>query len=411
MATAISPDNENREDNFELELSRVRKRIESVFEELVECLESQKKDLFDQLNKILSRYQSYKRETDELTKRKVELNKLTSQIEGQFTTSVESLQNTFLKQIDQELKTIVMPVEPKLVSFVCDKEKLLTEVNKLCKLVERVSEIDYKSKTQSIISVCDRGTGNGQLKNPRSVTVDHNTGNIYVADFGNNCVKVFDNTAKYLFKFGDVKGEGKMSNPWGLHICGNKVLVTQGNDCIQVYQLDGKFVSRIGSHGNGQLQFILPSGLSTDEYNDDIYICDFCNHRVQIFSENFQYKSEFGKDILHYPRDIKLYKDNIFVLDDSNPCLHIFNKDLVLQKSVVTRGRGQQVIYPWFFFIDKFGSILISDYNSNSVLILNSEFVFIHNISVSPSPMGITMDKEDRVIVVCQAANNCLQIF
>ena len=283
-------------------------------------------------------------------------------------------------------------------------------MNKLCKLVERVSEIDYKSKTQSIISVCDRGTGNGQLNYPRGVTVDHNTGNIYVADYGNNCVKVFDNTAKYLFKFGDERGEGKMSNHYGLLICGNKVLVTQWNHCIQVYQLDGKF-SRIGSYGKGQLQFNYPNGLSTDEYNGDIYICDFINHRIQIISENFQYKSEFGKDILHYPHDIKLYKDSIFVLDQSNPCLHIFNKDLVLQKSVVTRGGGQLVVNPCFFFIDKFGSILISDNNSNSILILNSEFEFIHKISVSPSPMGITMNKEDRVIVVCYADNNCLQIF
>ena len=81
----------------------------------------------------------------------------------------------------------------------------------------------------------------------------------------------------------------------------------------------------------------------------------------------------------------------------------------MLQKSVVTRGEGQQVVYPYFFCIAKFGSFLISDYNSNSIL--NSEFEFIHKISVSNYPMGITMDKEDRVIVVCQAANNCLQIF
>ena len=208
-----------------------------------------------------------------------------------------------------------------------------------------------------------------------------------------------------------MKGEGKTSNPYDLLICGNKVLVTQGNDCIHVYQLDGKFVSRIGNYGNGQLQFNNPHCLSTDVYNGDIYICDRYNHRIQIISENLHYKSEFGKDILHYPRDIKLYKDNIFVLDQSYPCLHMFNKDLVLQKSVVTRGRGQQVIYPLFFFIDKFGSILTSDNNSNSILILNSEFEFIHKISVSNNPMGITMDEEDRVIVVCCADNNCLQIF
>ena len=127
--------------------------------------------------------------------------------------------------------------------------------------------------------------------------------------------------------------------------------------------------------------------------------------------KTFQYKSEFGKDILHCPLDVKLYKDNIFILDESNPCLHIFNKDLVLQKSVVTRGEGQQVVNPLFFCIDKFGSILISDRYSNSILILSSKCEFIHKISVSNSPMGITMDKEDRVIVVCVAANNCLQIF
>ena len=57
-----------------------------------------------------------------------------------------------------------MPARPNLVRFVCDKNKLVSEVNELCKLMERVSEIDYKSKTQSVISVCDQGTGNEQLE-------------------------------------------------------------------------------------------------------------------------------------------------------------------------------------------------------------------------------------------------------
>ena len=408
MATATPPDKENREDNFQLELSRVRKEIESVFTELIDCLESRKKHLFDELNKILIRYQSYKRETDELSKRKVELERLSHQNQGQFTGFAKSIQDTTLKQIDDELKTIVMPARPNLVRFVCDKNKLVREVNELCKLVERVSEIDYKSKTQSVISVCDEGTGNEQFKYLCGVTVDHNTGNIYVADNENHCVKVFDNTAKYLLKFGDEKGEGKMSDPRGLLIRGNKVFVSHIN-CILVYQLDGKFVSSIGSEGSGELQFNYPRGLSTDEYNNDIYICDYNNNRIQIISENLQFKSQFGKDTLHYPLDIQHYKDNFFILDKSNPCLHIYNRDLVLQQSVVTRGKGQQVRDPWFFFIDNFGNILITDFDSNSILILNSEFEFIHKISVS-LPTGITMDRDDRIIVT-SASHNCLQLF
>ena len=201
-----------------------------------------------------------------------------------------------------------------------------------------------------------------------------------------------------------------MSYPKGLLIRDNKVFVSHSH-CILVYQLDGKFVSSIGGRGGGELQFNYPRGLSTDEYNNDIYICDYINHRIQIIYEYLQFKSQFGKDTLHYPCDIKHYKDNIFILDESNPCLHIYNRDLVLQQSVVTRGEGQQVSNPWFFFIDNFGNILITDrICSNSILILNSEFEFIHKISVS-LPTGITMDRDDRIIVTSQAYHNCLQLF
>ena len=200
-----------------------------------------------------------------------------------------------------------------------------------------------------------------------------------------------------------------MDLPRGLVICCDKVLITQSSH-ILVYQLDG-FVTRIGNEGSRDLQFNFPFGLATDESNNDIYICDRNNNRVQIISHNFQYKSQFGKDILYHPLDIKLYRDSIFIIDNSDPCLHIFNRDLVLQKNVVTRGEGQQVIFPRFFFIDRFGSILISDCDSNSIFILSSEFEFIHRIQTSKYPTGITMDTEDRVIVVCQSDNNCLQLF
>ena len=410
MATAYPQATEHGDDNFVLELNREKDKVRTRFIELREILTETEKKLMKALNDILSSYNSYQTEVKRMNEQRLELENIRNVQMTAVPTlpAVRTFHENFLQDLNEQLKQLRTPVKPKLVSFVCDKEKLLIEVNELCKLVERVSEIDYKSKTQSIISVCDKGTGNEQLNYPWGVTVNHNTGNIYVADFRNHCVKVFDKTAEYLSKFGDGKGEGKMSDPRGLLIRGNRVFVSH-NNCILVYELDGKFVSRIGTAGSGELQFSEPWGLSTDESNNDIYICDCFNNRVQIISENLQYKSQFGKDALHYPLDITLYKDNIFVLDRSNPCLHIYNKDLVLQKSVVTRGEGQQVINPYFFFIDKFGYILITDYSSNSILILNSEFEFVHKIFVT-KPIGITMDEEDRIIVTCYVSK-CLQIF
>ena len=404
MATA----NPISEDNFVLELNRVKESVVTKFREISEHLDERKNEFLRQINTIIVSYQTYKREYQTANEKKKLLKSTKLFHQNQPADSPnKSMHDNVIALINTQLEAITNPKQPKLVTFVCEKQKLLTEVNKLCKLVERVSEIDYTRKTQSIIRVCDYGTGNEQLNYPYGVTVDPNTGNIYVTDFGNNCVKIFDNTAKYLYKFGDRKGEGNMSYPRGLLIRDDKVFVSHRH-CILVYQLDGKFVSRIGSEGSGKLQFKCPWGLSTDESNNDIYICDYSNNRIQIISENLQYKYQFGKDTLRYPQSVKHYKDNIFILVESNPCLHIYNRDLVLQKSVVTRGRGQQVIDPCFLFIDKFGNILITDY-PNSIFILNSQFEFIHKISVN-KPRGITMDEDDRIIVTCDVAK-CLQIF
>ena len=67
-------------------------------------------------------------------------------------------------------------------------------------------------------SVCEKGKGMGQLNCPRGVTVYNQTANTYIADTNNNCVKVFDSTDEYLFKFGDNAGKGKIYQPLYLHI-------------------------------------------------------------------------------------------------------------------------------------------------------------------------------------------------
>ena len=96
-----------------------------------------------------------------------------------------------------------------------------------------------------------------------------------------------------------------------------------------------------------------------------IFISDYYNNRIQIISENFEYKPDFGKEILHYPRDVKLYKDNIFILDVSNPCLHIFNKDLVLQRVLLLEEKDNKL------------SILITSVLTSLVLFLSQIITLI----------------------------------
>ena len=257
------------------------------------------------------------------------------------------------------------------------------------------------------MSVCEKGRGIGQRCSPIGMTVDNTTGNIYVADIENCCVKVFDSNGKYLFKFNDSKG----GYPRGIAIYGDRVVVTQSTNCVLNYRLNGVFISRIGRQGRGELDFDWPLGLTIDESNGDIYICDSNNDRVQILNRDFSFKAQFGKNELIQPHDVKLTKEYICILDESSPCLHLFTYNYILQKSVITRGKGMDVVNPYFFFIDKTNNILVTDYSSNCINIYNTGIQLIHKISVSPCPTGIAVDLKGRVIVVCQSSKGCLQIF
>ena len=409
MATA----NPLREDNYELELSRVRENIKTKFVELIDCLKARESELLRELDNIIASYLSYRSELEKVNEKKIALERTKSIHQNELTNSpIKSVHENVISILNKELASIKTPIEPKMVSLECDSNKMLAELNKFGKLVGKVgSGIDYKSKKEPLVSVCKKGNGMEQLNNPLGATVDNKTGNIYIADQDNNCVKVFDSTGKYLFQFGDNEGEGKMKWPKGVAICGDIILITQGNNCILNYQLNGKFISRIGRLGRGELEFNFPFSLTIDESNGDIYICEFNNNRIQILNNDFSLKSQFGKDKLKHPRDVKLSKEYIYVLDTSNPCLHLFNYDHILQKSVISRGDGVEVINPYFFFIDQTDNILISDRSSNFIHIFNTEFQLIHEIPVSNNPTGITVDKQGRVIVVCRADMDCLQIF
>ena len=413
MATNIPLISGEREDKYELELSRVREKIKNNFAELIVSLKARESELLRELDNILASYLSYRSELEKVNEKKIEIEEFISLHRNKIQSShMKSIHENVISQLKVELKSMETPAEPKMATFECDSNKMLAELNKLGELVEKVKiGIDYESKKQPLVSVCKKGKGKEQLNNPDGVTVDNKTGNIYIADSSNDCVKVFDSTGKCLYKFGENKGEGKMYYPRGVAICGDRILITQFSHCILNYQLNGKFISRIGREGKRELEFIYPLGLTIDESNGDIYICDCYNNRIQILSEVFSFKSQFGNDSLKHPCDVKLSKEYIFVLDESNPCLHLFSSNHILQKSVIFRGTDLQVIDPWYFFIDTSENILISNSNPYSILIYNSGFQLIHKISVSNQPTGVAVDKQGRVIVVSLGDKDCLQIF
>ena len=248
-----------------------------------------------------------------------------------------------------------------------------------------------------------KGRKDGQFSFHYGVAAVHYlTGNIFVADSGKDRVQVFDKDGKYLYKFGDRDGAGKMELPVCIDIYQNKVFVSQdAGDCLLVYDLNGTFLQQIGTPGNREGQFYQPHGITINQSNGEIFVCDFSNHRVQIFSKDFQFKSKFGQGILKFPNAIKLTNEFIYVLSNTKPFIFFIKHDLTQVQSPVVTSISKHLKRPLSFCIDGAGNFLISDYDQNAVIIFNHRGDVVHRITDSVhQPVGISLDARGGIIVV-----------
>jgi hypothetical protein len=69
------------------------------------------------------------------------------------------------------------------------------------------------------------------------------------------------------------------------------IFVTDGYGNSRVVKIspDGKWVKTVGTYGSGQDQFSTPHGICIDN-NDNIYICDRSNRRIQVYDTDLNYK-------------------------------------------------------------------------------------------------------------------------
>ena len=267
--------------------------------------------------------------------------------------------------------------------------------------------VDYQNKVKPVLSVGGAGKTEGQFNLPWGVETDKKTDNIYVVDRYNSRVQVFNKEGKYLSQF----GTGKMEKPYCIAISKDFVFVSEKRPgSLLVYDLNGNFIKQICKSGDGKKRLSEPFGIAIDEVTGDIYVCDCTDCCVKIFTKDYSYKTEFGNGIT-FLRDIKLTKNNIYLLSKKNPFLYIFNHDLTqVNNAIVSDSISQHLNTPNSFVIDGAGNFIFPSYSNNNITIFDKQGRLIHKITDSISkPVGLTLDSKGRVIVV--GHNNRILIF
>ena len=186
----------------------------------------------------------------------------------------------------------------------------------------RVKKFDANGKF--LLQFGNKGNGEGELNGPYGVTT--HTDKVYVADFFNKRISVFQTEGHFYFSF----GSDHLAGPQDVAINTDKKLLfvtDNSNHKICIFTLDGHYVKEFGQQGHYEGQLNLPLGITT--WNRKILVSDK-NHRISIFSEDGQFVrciGSFGpaEGQLNYPYGITSNLNSVYVADWVNQRVQIFN--------------------------------------------------------------------------------------
>ena len=164
-----------------------------------------------------------------------------------------------------------------------------------------------------------KGDEEGQLNFPRGLCIDTNR-DVLIADNGNNRVCIF---SKQL-KFKSCIGIGQLNFPTDVKLSDNRVVVLDWNiKCVHFFSRDGHLLSSCVSRGVKRGSLVdLPFFFCLDAANN-IIISDNSNNAIFIFTELGEYLHTIGREgegegEFIYPSGICISKlGNIFVVSNN----------------------------------------------------------------------------------------------
>jgi tripartite motif-containing protein 71 len=143
------------------------------------------------------------------------------------------------------------------------------------------------------------GSGDGEFKSPYDIAID-SSNNIYVADTYNYRVQKFTSAGVFIAKWGknggdgtSGVGDGEFDNINGIFVdsSGNIYVADTGNNRIQKLTSSGVFVTKWGKNngdgtsGSGDGEFSSPKDVVANS-SGNVYVVDGFNHRIQTFDVN-----------------------------------------------------------------------------------------------------------------------------
>jgi hypothetical protein len=294
--------------------------------------------------------------------------------------------------------------------------------------------------TAPVTQIEAKGLANGQFDYPAGIATDA-TGDVYVADSGNNRIQKFTSSGAFIAKWGrEGSGNGQFvrppsgiaTNPAG------QVYVTETTDQqrgragnrIQKFTSNGAFITKWGNGGSGKGQFDWPSGIATDAAGT-VYVADSGNSRIQEFTGDGGFIGKWGtygsgNGQFDWPSGIAtdaagnvyVTNSNVVASIDGNYNVQKFTSSGAFVAKWGSTGRGAgQFEAPSGIATDVAGNVYVADSGNNRIQKFTVEGSLITQWGGKGSangqfefPNGIATDVAGNVYVA-DSGNNRIQKF
>jgi YVTN family beta-propeller protein len=219
------------------------------------------------------------------------------------------------------------------------------------------------------------GAGNGQFDGPASVLRLYDR--YYVLEESNHRVQIFDLDWNYVDQFGGLgAGNGQLSLPRQLATNGTHIFVTEtGNHRVSIFSPNGGYVGHFDP-GFGSI-----TGIAVD--TGKIYVTDYQFDKVWVINMTTLTLITTISAIWSDPWAVTVAEDRLYVVDQTEARVHIFNKDNLYKigefgasgeevdkmnsPSSITSVNGYLLITTW-----SLDGIKVFDQNGNFVTSINS---------------------------------------
>ena len=183
----------------------------------------------------------------------------------------------------------------------------------------------FTSDGQFVKTVGSKGTGRLQFISPVGVAVHPHNKKVYVADCSNHRIQILNPDLTFSSSFGSRgSANGQFEYPWDVAFdnTGNLYVADNGNDCIKVFTAEGTFLRKFGQvYINDPIR---PVAVAIDSDNT-VYVTEYHNKRVSVFSSEGRFLKSFGAKVqFNDPQQITVDKSGMVYVSNRAGTITIY---------------------------------------------------------------------------------------